>query len=508
MKKNSGDFMGIYYESLEHFMQKGGLKQTTITAKQILPAIVAHMVRMDRKFTLHVNGRLSKPLNEMLDEVFELCHLQQPFYTQHCASRKLRYVPVSKNRVKIEFTFSYRMSREEEKWVVNEIDKILQIIIGNKMTDIEKIIVVHDYIVRNYQYEMNTTGSPFTVLTFMKEGQGVCMAYALLFEKMLSMLNINCLYVVGKAIGESDIGHAWNMVELEGHWYHIDTTWNDLGSRSNKYEIRYRYFLKTDEFMRKDHTWQFDHYPSCTSNRFDYLQEVYDAAYYDGSLYSNHQGIFSRLNLTTFAREEVLPITIQHCVVNGDRLWFSNMDDFGYLYEYNLNTKDFIRVEENKVIKIKKTLENTTVYYESKIDIVKEPKNIINNHIQECVDIKPNVVIPFIHYENNWIGTHEGSSTSIAFSSEKGIKIDVLQPFEQLTAAVTIINNVLELSFTCKRKSVHFNELNTKLWIPFEIMNNGEKAIFTSEHGEEISYKVEAEHYILSIERGGKIIMQ
>ena len=89
--------MGIYYESLEQFMQKGGLKQTTITAKQLLPAIVAHMVRMDRKFTLHVNGRLPKPMNEMLDEVFELCHLQQPFYTQHCASRKSRYVSVSKN---------------------------------------------------------------------------------------------------------------------------------------------------------------------------------------------------------------------------------------------------------------------------------------------------------------------------------------------------------------------------------------------------------------------------
>ena len=163
--------MGIYYESLEQFMQKGGLKQTTITANQLLPAIVAHMVRMDRTFTLNVNGRLPKPMNEMLDEVFELCHLQQPFYTQHCASRKTRYLQVSKNRVKIEFTFTYRMSRDDEKWVVQRIETIIQTIIRDKMTDLEKVVAVHDYIVRNFQYEMNTTGSPFTVLTFMKEGK-------------------------------------------------------------------------------------------------------------------------------------------------------------------------------------------------------------------------------------------------------------------------------------------------------------------------------------------------
>ena len=49
----------------------------------------------------------------------------------------------------------------------------------------------------------------------MHEKQGVCMAYALLFEKMMDELGIPCYYVVGKADGESDLGHAWNMVQLD-----------------------------------------------------------------------------------------------------------------------------------------------------------------------------------------------------------------------------------------------------------------------------------------------------
>ena len=84
--------MTIYFETLQQFQASGGMKATTITAKQLLPAVVAHMQRMDRKFTLQVNGRLPKSMDALLEEVFDLCHLQQPFYTQHCANRSLRYI--------------------------------------------------------------------------------------------------------------------------------------------------------------------------------------------------------------------------------------------------------------------------------------------------------------------------------------------------------------------------------------------------------------------------------
>jgi hypothetical protein len=497
--------MGIYYESLEQFMQKGGLKQTTITAKQLLPAIVAHMVRMDRKFTLHVNGRLPKPMNELLDEVFELCHLQQPFYTQHCASRKSRYVSVSKNRVKIEFTFTYRMSREDEKWVVHQIENILQTIIHHEMTDVEKVIVVHDYIVRNYQYEMNTTGSPFTVLTFMKEGQGVCMAYALLFEKMMTMLNIRCLYVVGQAVGESDLGHAWNMVELDGQWYHIDATWNDLGSRSNKLEIRYRYLLKTDDFMKQDHTWQFAHYPACTSKHFNALQNIYDAAYYGGHLYfPNKEGYLSKLNLTTFVKEQVLPIKVQHCVVSDERLLFSNYSDHGYLYEYIISTKELRKLGDKFIRKIKSTTESIIVYYEDTDEIIKIHNNKQSKDTASMLTLKANIELPFIHFGDSWIGSYEGEITSVKFVSEDGTIFTTLQEMSQVTVTLSIANHVLDLSITNRRKSVQLDHPTT-LAIPKR--NVKEVTKFTNEHGDLIAYQEEHDCYLLSISKAGKIFV-
>ena len=208
--------MKTYFQTVKDFKARGGsIKSSTITPQQVLPAIVTHMERLDKQFTLHVNGHLQKSIDELLTEAFEQSHLQKPFYTQHCEHRSYRYRNLSKKRVKIDFTIRYRMNRDQEKWMLEELHKTLTQITHPSMTTLEKILAVHDYIVRTYDYDIHTDGSPYAVYTFMKEKHGVCMAYALLFEKMMEYLQIPCYYVIGKADGEGDSGHAWNIVYLD-----------------------------------------------------------------------------------------------------------------------------------------------------------------------------------------------------------------------------------------------------------------------------------------------------
>ncbi|MER2030215.1 MAG: transglutaminase domain-containing protein, partial [Solibacillus sp.] len=227
--------MKTYFESYEQYKRQGNsIKTTTITAKQLLPALIAHMERMDRQFTLHINGQLPMPIDSLIKEAFDQCHLEQPFYTQHCEKRSYKNRQLTKNRIKVEFTLRYRMARQEEKWIVDEIQAILKKRIHPVMSTLQKVLIVHDYIARTYSYERHTEGSPFAVYTFMNEKHGVCMAYALLFEKMMEVLEIPCYYVIGKAAGEGTEGHAWNMVKIDDHWYHVDVTWNDIGSIPGK----------------------------------------------------------------------------------------------------------------------------------------------------------------------------------------------------------------------------------------------------------------------------------
>lgn len=269
--------MKSYFQSYPDYIAAGGShKSTTIKPQQLLPAIVANMTKLNKQFTLNVNGRLPKNIDGMLVDAFEESHMQQPFYTQHCEYRSYRYGSISKNRIRIEFTVQYRMNRAHEKWMIDEMNAILAQSIRADMTTLEKIVAVHDYIARTFTYDLNTAGSPYAVYTFMKEKHGVCMAYALLFEKMMELLEIPCYYVIGKADGEGDAGHAWNMVEIDGHWYHIDVTWDDLSSKSKIHQIRYRYFLVSDEVMKRDHIWKLKDYPPCTSERFSSLHALYD----------------------------------------------------------------------------------------------------------------------------------------------------------------------------------------------------------------------------------------
>ena len=96
----------------------------------------------------------------------------------------------------------------------------------------------------------------------------VCDGYAYAFQKIMKHLHIPCRFVVGRS---GKIGHGWNMVKLEGKWYHIDVTFDDPivnGSDANTIP-RYKYFLKSTSVMRRTHTWKISKYPKCKSKKYD-----------------------------------------------------------------------------------------------------------------------------------------------------------------------------------------------------------------------------------------------
>lgn len=76
---------------------------------------------------------------------------------------------------------------------------------------------------------------------------------AQLVRTKLDQLGINVKYVLGYA-GEEY--HAWNLVQLNNQWYHLDTTWNDPVPDQGKVS-NYSYFLKSDNQISTDHTWEY-----------------------------------------------------------------------------------------------------------------------------------------------------------------------------------------------------------------------------------------------------------
>lgn len=157
----------------------------------------------------------------------------------------------------------------EKKWA--EIDKATEEIllyISPDMTDFEKVMAVHDFMVFHYDYNINDMDQSMMIIL---DRSGVCAAYAEAFLHVMNVLGIEC-----SVVRSNEMGHLWNIVKLDGEWYHIDVTWDDL-MISRVATIKHEYaLLSTDAIMAKGH--------------YDINMEYYSA---DSTLYDNapwHEG--------------------------------------------------------------------------------------------------------------------------------------------------------------------------------------------------------------------------
>ncbi|WII36942.1 transglutaminase domain-containing protein [Paenibacillus thiaminolyticus] len=150
----------------------------------------------------------------------------------------------------------YRETREQTQFVLNRAHEIVQEITAPDDSPHQKVKAIHDYVVSHLTYDEGMT--KFTAYEALTEGKTVCQGYALLVHAMLIEAGIPGQIIEGEAGGTL---HAWNLVQLDGSWYHLDATWDDpLPNRDG--QIRYTYYLRTDEEMRGDHIWTAEQAPA------------------------------------------------------------------------------------------------------------------------------------------------------------------------------------------------------------------------------------------------------
>lgn len=140
--------------------------------------------------------------------------------------------------------------------------EIVKQVIKSGMTEREKVRALHDYLVLNTKYDTDnyytdTLSDPsFTAYGALFNKVAVCQGYAAAMNKLLREADINSKMVTGLAGYniETAEAHAWNLVEIDGQWYHLDATWDDPVSEEED-GLSHNYFLITAEQISKDHYW-------------------------------------------------------------------------------------------------------------------------------------------------------------------------------------------------------------------------------------------------------------
>lgn len=112
------------------------------------------------------------------------------------------------------------------------------------MSDAEKVKALHDWVCANTTYATGNINLPeyHTDGSILLNDSTVCEGYA-------KALNLLCNYAGVESYYIHSNDHAWNIVKIGGHYFHVDPTWDDTDGIKS-----YECFMRSDSEMRDDNS--------------------------------------------------------------------------------------------------------------------------------------------------------------------------------------------------------------------------------------------------------------
>jgi len=128
--------------------------------------------------------------------------------------------------------------------------------VNSSMSDLEKALVLHDYLVREVDYDPNElsdgefTEESYTITGVFVNRIAVCQGYALAYSKLLKEVDITSMY-----IGSDQMDHGWTLIKLGNNWYHVDVTWDDpVGNNVKGGFVYHKYFLRSNTEFENEYS--------------------------------------------------------------------------------------------------------------------------------------------------------------------------------------------------------------------------------------------------------------
>ncbi len=178
-------------------------------------------------------------------------------YPQHfwCESG-IRYTVSQRSNKVLQLKLSYTMTGETLQRArtdfYNAVVSLLKIAAtGNN--EYERELFLHDELAKRVTYQEGEDAH--NAYGALVKGKAVCEGYARAFQYLLYQSGIQCLMAEGSSIspftGLSE-GHAWNVVRIDGQYYHVDLTWDDTDDVGTP--VMYPYFNLTTAQINENHT--------------------------------------------------------------------------------------------------------------------------------------------------------------------------------------------------------------------------------------------------------------
>lgn len=241
--------------------------------------------------TVKLSGEpLAQGLDEQdIDKIFQCVMVDHPeiFYTTGYTYTKYTR---GEQTIGIDFAGNYEITKEEAAERAEAIRTVAEQWLAEIPTELsayEKVKAVYEKIIFSTEYDLNAADNQNIASVFLG-GASVCQGYAKATQYLLNHLGVLCTLVQGTV--DTGEAHAWNLVQVDGDYYYVDTTWGDASYRmedgsegSNLSEINYDYLCVTTQDLLRTHRIEgVVPMPECTATAVNYyVQEGTYVTTYD-----------------------------------------------------------------------------------------------------------------------------------------------------------------------------------------------------------------------------------
>ena len=137
---------------------------------------------------------------------------------------ELDYANNSKMYGKVSVRFTPYMTRNEDIELRTGIRSVISSLKLSGKSDYYKAKTIMEYMQKTFSYD-NSNRSQFERTSYMmwKTKKGICFDWATMYLRLALEAGLPCHYVSSSGpMQNNEIAHAWNIVSIDGKWYHVD----------------------------------------------------------------------------------------------------------------------------------------------------------------------------------------------------------------------------------------------------------------------------------------------
>ncbi len=173
-------------------------------------------------------------------------------------------------------TFAAGMSDAELQSVIRQVDQFVeqsaQAVRQQTTEPWQQLRLVHQFLIRHIVYDETENQDNNHAAAALLDGLTLCQGYAQAFQMIGQRLGHDVMMITGESNAQ---GHAWNLVKLNGQYYHVDVTHDDpVPDRGPDQPVRHLHFMRSDSIMRETHRWQSDQFPAAPQDGAHYYRQT------------------------------------------------------------------------------------------------------------------------------------------------------------------------------------------------------------------------------------------